>query len=100
MMNQNIPPGGGGQNPQSRQWLMSLLQALFGGQLGQGGGMPGGMGEMGMGGGMSPSMQPPGLPKMGMGDPTVKGPTADMPPAQIGQGPYADFRRGLPKQGY
>lgn len=84
-------PMQGGQTPQSSQWLMSLLQALFGGSLGQGGGMGpmgGGMGAGPMGGPGGGPTQPPGggLPKMPMPDTSkMGGPTAGPP------SPYGHF---------
>lgn len=104
MMNQ-MPPMGGGQNPQSQEFLMKLLQALFGGSLGQGGPAPGGMPPMS--GGMPGPMggvrggwgNGGGIAGVPMPDPSMKGPTADMP-AVPGQSPYGDFNKGLPKQRY
>lgn len=95
-MGGGMPPMGGGQNPQSQDFLMRLLQALFGGSLGQ---SPGGMGAPPMGGGMPAG----GLPKMGMEplpmDRPNAGPPAGPPPT-IGQGPFQQFDRGLPKRTY
>ncbi len=99
MMNPQMPMGGppmgGGPNPQSQEFLMRLLQALFGGQLGQGmPGAPGGMPPTSMGGGFGPE------PRMTL-PPTMKIPGAGTPePPTVGQGPFADFDRGLPKTRY
>lgn len=102
MMN-SMPPGGGGQNPQAQAFLMNLLQALFGGSIGQGGAPQGGMPPMSGGlpgpmGGVRGGFGNGGGP-VAMPDPSMKAPTADMP-AVPGQSPYGDFNKGLPKQRY